>query len=191
MKATVKADSSQVSKVVEKLIACAQANVASGSIISLGWLFKGLTLYFHYPLETDMFLDSRPDEREVDVIAQMHRLRLASNLARFGGASIAGTDEKAVTHMVVDVDCSSSELSEIRGSLSTQLGSKKMPHLVTVEWLEESWKERTLLDEESRFERFYLVIIGLTYRFRILSIRVRSQLRLLKSIDLGPPLTQS
>jgi DNA ligase 4 len=51
---------------------------------------------------------------------------------------------------VVDLDISSTELSTLRSTLSAQLGQQKMPHLVTVEWIEESWKERTLLDEESR-----------------------------------------
>lgn len=145
----VTSDGPQTCQVAEQLFARAQEGHDRGQGISPGWLFKGLTIYFHNPSSTINLL----------------RLRLASNLARFGGASIAKTYEKAkgkaVTHVVVDSFPSSSstegeeEISTIRAALSTRAASgERIPIVVTVEWIEESWKERTLLDEESTFMFF-------------------------------------
>ena len=135
----------EIVQITERLNARIQLNVDSGSRIFPGWLFKGLVLHFHHPSS------GRPAsaECEVNQINQSHRLHLASNIARFAGATTSDTHQKSVTHVVVELDISSTELSTLRGTLSAQLGQQKMPHLVTVEWIEESWKERTLLDEES------------------------------------------
>jgi DNA ligase 4 len=173
MKATVEVDPSEISQLAEKLHERVQAG-ASGSFASLGWLFKGLTFYFHNSRSTDEASDSdsQPGE-QADMINKLHRPCLASNLASFGGASTASAAEKAVTHVIVDVDCSSSELSALRGSLSIRLGKRKLPHLVTVEWVERSWKERTLLSEESRLENSHFIKAKLTFQRRVSPIRMK------------------
>ena len=35
---------------------------------------------------------------------------------------------------------------------------KKIPHIVSLEWVEESWKHGTLLDEESKFSSLLFYI---------------------------------
>ncbi|KAL2011562.1 hypothetical protein VTN00DRAFT_4280 [Thermoascus crustaceus] len=137
-------DPSQVSRLVEQLNANAQEDGGDTLGVSPGWLFKGLTFYFHHP-SPEVDSGSPPPEGETTSI----RLRLAANVAKFAGADIASSLKNInVTHVVVDADISSTEVSSLRGSLARELGKRKMPHLVTVQWVEESWEERTLLDEE-------------------------------------------
>ena len=68
-------------------------------------------------------------------------------------------EDKRITHIVVDSgeenDRSSTDLYALRTSLSNRVGAnKKIPHIVTAEWVERSWKEKTLLDEERMFYLF-------------------------------------
>lgn len=52
----------------------------------------------------------------------------------------------------MDPDTSSADVSALRGSLSARVGArKKVPHVVSSKWIEESWEARTLLDEEREF----------------------------------------
>ncbi|KAL2221804.1 putative DNA ligase [Thermoascus aurantiacus ATCC 26904] len=139
-------DPSRVSRLVEQLNAHAQEDSGDALGVSPGWLFKGLTFYFHHPSSSSE-VDSGSPSRERE--ANSSRLRLATNVARFAGAGIASSlNDNSVTHVVVDADISSTETSSLRGSLSKQLGKRKIPHLITVQWVEQSWEERTLLDEE-------------------------------------------
>ncbi|KAB8068426.1 ATP dependent DNA ligase domain-containing protein [Aspergillus leporis] len=136
-------DISQCSEAVRKLNERIQEKANSGWEMPSGWLFKGLTIHFH---QNDDAHDAESDE--TTQTHQQTRLRFANNTARFAGASIADSPKSsAVTHIVVAPNPPSSEISSIRKSLSTNPG-KKLPHLVTVEWIEACWKQRTLLDEE-------------------------------------------
>ena len=121
---------------VKKLHESIQESVDSGWEMPCGWLFKSLTFHFH---STEQDNESRP-----------YRLQLAKNTARFAGASVAdSSDDRTITHIIVDSDTPASEIRLIRESLST-MHRKKLPHVVTVKWIEESWKQHTLLDEESK-----------------------------------------
>jgi DNA ligase-4 len=62
---------------------------------------------------------------------------------RFGGGLLSEElNNKRVTHVVVH---EKSKLKQIRETLATR---SRLPRIVTRQWIEESWKERTLLDEE-------------------------------------------
>ena len=102
-----------------------------------GWLFKDETIYLHKS-------PSNPDS------APSFPLHLASKLARFGGASLADKlEDKHITHILVDSDSCSADISTLRTKLSKRVGTnQKIPHIVNVGWVTESWKEKTLLDEE-------------------------------------------
>ncbi|WEW60983.1 DNA ligase (ATP) [Emydomyces testavorans] len=102
-----------------------------------GWLLKHEVLYF-------------PRSRSSPDSPLPFPLHLASNLARFAGASLADKlEDKRITHIVVDRDSESTSISELRSKLSKRVGAgQKIPHIVTVDWVKESWKEKTLLDEE-------------------------------------------
>jgi DNA ligase-4 len=124
-----------------------------------GWIFKGLTLYFHSPESPSALNSSNSD------ISQ--RLQLARSLAEFGSANISETLETGqskkkdtktgITHIVVPSSLSpregEEELVSLRKTLSKLVSSSgyKLPHIVSVGWVEQSWKEKTLLDEESMF----------------------------------------
>jgi DNA ligase 4 len=103
-----------------------------------GWLFRGVRA----------FVDSSHDWPEEKASSHMSasdlRMRLASNLIRFaGGKVVADLEDEGVTHVVVDA--SSPKLHLLRKEISER---RRLPRMVTAEWVEESWNERTLLDEE-------------------------------------------
>ncbi|KAF5865704.1 DNA ligase (ATP) [Aspergillus alliaceus] len=134
---------SQYPNVTRKLNEHIQEKVNAGWGMPSGWLFKGLTVFFPQNHKVDY-----PESDEATQTDQPYRLHLASNTARFAGARVVESWKSSpVTHVVVAPDSSPSDISSIRKSYSTKPG-KKVPHLVTVEWIEECWKQRTLLDEE-------------------------------------------
>lgn len=137
-------DISQCPESVKKLIDRIQERVHSGHEMPCGWVFKSLTILFPYRNED-------VSESESMNPSDAHsRLRYALNVARFAGANIAkSSSHSSITHVVVDPESSSTEISSLRGEWSRKPG-KKVPHIVTVDWVEESWKSRTLLDEESK-----------------------------------------
>jgi DNA ligase-4 len=138
-------DISQCPEPVAKLIERIQERVNSGHEMPCGLLFTSLTILFPHKNED-------VSESESMIPSDAHsRLRYALNVARFAGANIAKTSSHpSITHVVVDPESSSTEISSLRGEWSRKSG-KKVPHIVTVDWVEESWKSRTLLDEE-RFQ---------------------------------------
>lgn len=124
---------------IERVTESIQGKVDSGWTMPSGWLFKGLTVYFPKNGEDDLESNSLQPK-------QSHRTHLARNTVRFAGASVANSSkDPSVTHIVVGPETPASEVSTLRETLSTR---KKIPHIVKVDWIEESWKERTLLDEE-------------------------------------------
>ncbi|KAJ5098471.1 Nucleic acid-binding OB-fold [Penicillium argentinense] len=131
----------RTSKRIEALI---QRKVDSGYTAPCGWLFRDLVLYFVTSNESSGEENGRWSPNL--------GLTLAQNTARFGAASLTTSlDNPGITHVIVDQDMASSlQVVSLRGSLATRPG-KKLPHLVSSKWVEESWKNGTLLDEE-RFQ---------------------------------------
>ncbi|KAK2737554.1 DNA ligase (ATP) [Myotisia sp. PD_48] len=112
-----------------------------------GWIFKGLVIYFVPNIGTE-------NEDPEDPILSL-RQKLARNIAKFAGSSIATSlDDEGITHVLLDVGCKnnsnfSAELATLRAKLSERFTrTQKIPHIATIEWVEQSWKEKTLLDEE-------------------------------------------
>ncbi|KAL4748398.1 DNA ligase 4 [Aspergillus terricola var. indicus] len=129
---------------VQKVTEHIQEKVDSGWTMPCGWVFKGLALCF-----PENEGDSASGSLEPK---QSQRIHLARNTAKFAGASVTTSlKDLSITHVVVDPDFTSSETSKLRKTLSTR---KKLPHIVRVDWIEDSWKERTLLDEERKCPRF-------------------------------------
>lgn len=107
-----------------------------------GSMFKGLVLYFDGTT-------SPPIKNGLDDLTPSHhsgeklRMRMAYTTARFAGAvTVDDLQDEQITHVVVD---DSSDVKAIRQAISSR---KRLPRVVSVEWVEQSWKERTLLDEE-------------------------------------------
>ncbi|THC97927.1 hypothetical protein EYZ11_002564 [Aspergillus tanneri] len=130
-------DSEEMQELYEKI----RGKADSGWEMPCGWLFKGLTFYFQPNKAGD-------DTEGSSSTSQPCRFQLARNTARFAAASVVDSStNRAITHILVDPDCPSSEITSLRQSLS-ESHQKKLPHIVTIEWIEESWKDHTLLDEE-------------------------------------------
>jgi DNA ligase 4 len=119
------------------------ASKLSGLESIRGWMFRGLTVYFDPVKESQLNGDDQnvgPGEVEKDI--QRHE-EAASWTLRFGGGLLSEElDDKRVTHVVVH---EKSKLKQIRGTLAVRT---RLPRIVTRQWIEESWEERTLLDEE-------------------------------------------
>jgi DNA ligase 4 len=103
-----------------------------------GWLFRGLRIYL------DVENNPNGDNSTLELGAQYLRMKLASNLARFAGAELVeDLEDESITHAVICAD--SPRLGTVRKEMSTR---RRLPRIVTADWVEESWKEATLLDEE-------------------------------------------
>jgi DNA ligase-4 len=121
----------------EILIGC----MDSTSEMPLGWMFQGLTMYFDgLPGNTDA---DNPDSHADDALSDFTVI-MASRTARFGGATIATElRDVRITHVVVNP--ASPKVAAIKETLSWR---RPLPRLVTTDFVDESWRERTLLDEE-------------------------------------------
>lgn len=127
-----------------------QAKIDSGYTAPCGWLFRGLTFFF--PSRDNQSNESSASNRtKIEDTA----LCLARNTARFASAHIATSlNDSEITHIIVNLDTLSREdIASLRESLAARSG-KKIPHLVSLNWIQESWENGTLLDEESKLTPF-------------------------------------
>lgn len=125
-----------------------------------GWMFNGLVIYFDKKGQTIDQLegDTKPeDETGYDLDT-----KLAGHIVHFAGGRLAtDLDDTEITHVVIGGDENRLREMRERNSLSvspitsdlycanTSLRKSRIPHLVTIDWIRDSWKEKTLLDEES------------------------------------------
>lgn len=132
-----------------------QAKIDSGYTAPCGWLFRGLTFYFssQAPYANG---DGGSSKTEMDHTA----VCVARNTARFASANISTSLRSPdVTHVIINpATLSREDIGSLRRSLATRPG-KKIPHLVSLDWVQESWKNGTLLDEESKFTRLLSCVI--------------------------------
>ncbi|RAL13975.1 DNA ligase (ATP) DNL4 [Aspergillus homomorphus CBS 101889] len=122
--------------------------VNAGWPLPCGWLFDGLVFYFP-PTKPQPAADDPEDDPEE---LTHPSLALTRNTARFAGAKLVDTPaDPAITHVVVyqpePGGLSKAAYRSLRGNWSAAPG-KKIPHMVTTEWVDESWRQQTLLDEE-------------------------------------------
>lgn len=110
---------------------------------SPGWILKNTTMHF---LEADYA--TAATHGEMVSTGAVPRIQQIKTYARFAGARLApDLEDSQLTHVVVDKSISSNKqvMQEVRGELAKK---HRMPRLVTLEWLQDCWKERTRLDEE-------------------------------------------
>lgn len=134
------------------LLLLAQAEEHDGEMSSLlidaktggdvkGWLFRGLRVWFVGPMAAAA---SREPEAEM-------RMYVGAQVVRFAGGVVAeGLEEEGVTQVVVAPGTGGERVREVRERVARRRGLK-VPRVVGVEWVEESWREGTVLDEE-RFQ---------------------------------------
>jgi DNA ligase-4 len=108
-----------------------------------GFMFQGVMLYVDNP--TAQGLDQVNGNSNANVEADANLpLRLASQMVMFAGGRVAQSiDDPSITHVVVGSDAWRAKT--IRHHVAQR---PKIPRIVTPEWVSESWKEKTLLDEE-------------------------------------------
>jgi DNA ligase-4 len=93
------------------------------------FMFQRCRVYFYCADETD----------------QLRVARLAHYIRYAGGARSEDLGDTTLTHVVVLGKETDQAAEEIRKEMSSR---RKMPRVVSGKWIEESWKERTMLDEE-------------------------------------------
>lgn len=136
---------------IQKIETHIQNKINSGYTAPRGWLFRGLAFFFPSSHQANGDGNSNSDSDSSNSATKDIRLTLVRNTAQFGGAStVTSLKAPGVTHVVVNTErLSPAEVSSLRKSLAA--GSrKKIPHLVSLDWVEESWEHGTLLDEESK-----------------------------------------
>lgn len=102
-----------------------------------GWIFSHTKIYF------DQSTDTRANGDGTDSRGPASSLTTAATIAAFAGAVVVvDINSKSITHIIVD---GASNVKRLREEISKR---SKIPRLVTAGWVEESWKERTMLDEE-------------------------------------------
>jgi DNA ligase-4 len=121
-----------------------QAKIDSGYTAPCGWLFRGLTFYFSQAPHAN---EDGVSKTKIDDVAMC----LARNTARFASANIATSLRRpGVTHVIVNPALSRENIGSLRDELASRAG-KKIPHLVSLDWVQECWKNGTLLDEDRKF----------------------------------------
>lgn len=102
-----------------------------------GWIFANTKMYFDRPTA------AQTNGITATFSAPSSNSAMGATTAAFAGALIAqNRGDQDITHIVVDRD---SEVKQLRQDVSKR---SKLPRIVTLDWIEESWKERTRLDEE-------------------------------------------
>lgn len=135
---------------LQKIESKIQAKIDSGYTAPKGWLFHGLTFLF-FPSEHHATGDHSKDTSDSTKMEDTRQI-LACNMARFAAAKlVTSLQSRDLTHVIVNPETTSSaEIASLRISLAER-PEKKVPHVVSFEWVEECWEHGTLLDEESKF----------------------------------------
>jgi len=102
------------------------------------WIFEGLSIYADN--QSQAMNGGTPLLQKDPAFS----IKQASNLARFAGARVTHDLKEGITHVLV----SRADRNHIRNIREKVATFRRLPRLVTVEWIEESWREKTLLDEE-------------------------------------------
>lgn len=111
-----------------------------------GWMFEGFFIYadkVSEALSNGAETNSVPGQDPAFSISPL-RLSLALNTARFANGELTeDMDNEEITHVLVNGD--RERTKKLREHFSKR---KRGPRFVTVEWIERSWENGTLLDEE-------------------------------------------
>ena len=119
------------------------ASKMSGSGDMPGWMFVGLVVHFD-PVQESQRNGNGDDVGRDEVEKGLQRREEAASWTfRFGGGVLCEElENEQLTHVVVHEQ---SNVKQIRRTLASR---PRLPRMVTRQWIEESWNERTLLDEE-------------------------------------------
>ncbi|PYH44556.1 putative C6 transcription factor (NirA) [Aspergillus saccharolyticus JOP 1030-1] len=158
METSDSADRPHDSKAYAKLKAHLYDKINAGWPLPCGWLFDGLVFYLPQWQPTIAGSPKTDESEEIEQPPpeeqqqQQRRLHLVRNTARFAGARVVDTaQDPAITHVIVQGDDGMGRAAY--KSLRAQWADRaKIPHFVTTVWVDASWREQTLLDEESVYD---------------------------------------
>ncbi len=106
-----------------------------------GWMFRGLLIYVDSQCVNGATSSSQDGMES--------RLKQACITTRFAGGMVATNLEEGVTHVLVGHG--KHRVKDLRKKISGFAGP--LPRIVTANWVENSWREGTWLDEESESYR--------------------------------------
>ena len=119
------------------------------------WIFRGLNLFFDGVEQTttnsattntrpDPVHGIKPNNRLIEMSRHQAPIAALTLTARFAGATIAvDMADQEITHIIVQDN--NENVKQLRKTISTR---KRVPRMVTKAWIEECWKEKTLIDED-------------------------------------------
>ncbi|KAI9683150.1 MAG: DNA ligase (ATP) [Trizodia sp. TS-e1964] len=112
-----------------------------------GWIFAGLSIYLD--LDTlagrNSLNSSLPRSNDID---SELKLNSAGITLRFAGGRISqDIQDRKITHIVITHRSRVNSIREVVKSLVRE----SLPRIVTIDWVNESWTEQTLLSEERKF----------------------------------------
>jgi DNA ligase-4 len=99
------------------------------------WTFEGLLIYADFQSTEGEMLVTQKDSD--------FKMEQACNIARFAGARITHDLKEGITHVLLGED-----KSRVRALRQQIFHFNRLPRLITIDWIEQSWQEKTLLDEE-------------------------------------------
>ena len=117
----------------------------SGDAETPGWIFRGLLIHFVSVNGDSLSLNGNKKKEDHDQEREdpQRRQDAACTTVQFGGGSISDNlADEQLTHVVMH---EKSDVKQVRKILSIR---NRLPRIVTPLWIEESWKAKTLLDEE-------------------------------------------
>ncbi|KAH6723916.1 DNA ligase I [Leptodontidium sp. MPI-SDFR-AT-0119] len=82
--------------------------------------------------------DEEEENKDIDLLIMKNRFKFS------GGMIAEGDEEEGITHFVI-LDEETNLLKEVRQKISRL---ERIPRIVGMKWLEDSWEEKTLMDEE-------------------------------------------
>ncbi|KAI4210026.1 MAG: hypothetical protein LQ351_007076 [Letrouitia transgressa] len=109
-----------------------------------GSMFRGLVFSMQDldPKELDPSLSMK--DKEITEPSKL-RIKKAFDTARFGGARIAaGLADEDITHVIL----SEQDRGKTRAIREQIYRRERLPRVLLIDWVEQSWAERTVLDEE-------------------------------------------
>ena len=112
-------------------------------------MFRGCVGFFDAPVGSDDEMsteepESKKSHPEGERDGQPFDLEMAERQFRFAGGKTSSLDDKKVTHVIL-LTRKRSHLDSVRKVLASKA---RVPRIVTMQWIWDSWKEGTRLDEE-------------------------------------------
>ncbi|KAI1444952.1 ATP-dependent DNA ligase [Annulohypoxylon stygium] len=102
-------------------------------------------------LRSQIFKGTKVHFSKTPDVSPISRIKLETRIKWGGGSVIDDLEDRSITHVVIMGSSDASEMAraaEVRSSISSRT---PVPRIMTPQWIEDCWKNRTVVDEE-RYE---------------------------------------